>query len=108
MASFIDLLLLSRQVKEESEKNLPFQNFLSDDANIKRTNNKSVDPRSIFLLRSFKKRSATHNIGISNVQILFLLRDLLRMHRKNASEEVNEDYRQRNKIILKKLRYVMT
>ena len=96
------------KLKEESEKNLPFQNFLSDDANIKRTNNKSVDPRSIFLLRSFKKRGATRTIGKANVQILFLLRDLLRMHRNNVSAEINEDYRQRNKFILKKLRYVMT
>ena len=95
------------QLKDASESNPLFQTFLANDANIKRTNNKSVDPRSIFLLRSFKKRGASRTIGKANVQILFLLKDLLRMHRKNVSAEVNEDYRQRNKYILKKLRYEM-
>jgi len=99
--------ILSR-LKDASENNPLFQSFLANDANIKRTNNKSVDPRSIFLLRSFKKRGATRTIGKANVQILFLLKDLLRMHRESVSAEVNEDYRQRNKYILKKLRYEMT
>ena len=99
--------ILSR-LKAYSEKDPLFKNFLSDDANIKRTNNKSVDPRSIFLLRSFKKRSSRQAIGKSKKQILFLLKGLLRMHRQNVSAEVNEDYRKRIKDIIKKLRYEMT
>ena len=99
--------ILSR-LKDASENNPLFQNFLANDANIKRTNNKSVDPRSIFLLRSFKKRSSRQAIGKSKKQILFLLKGLLKMHRQNVSAEVNEDYRKRIKDIIKKLRYEMT
>ena len=59
-----------------------FQNFLSNDANIKRTNHKSVDPRSIFLLRSFKKRSfKTKNVDPNALALGFYLRSWLNIQR---------------------------